>query len=415
MSIVVAAWPENAEDNIPTVPCLSADGHLLVLSVGASRIRYGVSLTFVVVYPTDMKTVLPKNISTNSLSSNQQSLWCIFSDGSVTPVYNYDSKYSSERVSLLDCPLSQFAKDQLWKLNQTIRVYLALTTTKDRKIPILKAFVSVPIVSVISSNSSQESFTLCTSPLHNKGKYLVQWIEFHRLVGFSKFVIYNTTDTNNHLSTIINIYTRKYPGLVDVVQWNFSTLGLVDAISSRYFQVEALHDCLIRYGDQSEWLGMIDLDEYIVPLHPYTTIVDYVHENFGRRIIGSINLRSQFFCSKNSDSYTAEENDTNRLTIERFRFRARNLYESGREKYLYRPRFVQYLSIHEQLVGLSKEQPLENHITLAHYISMSQPRTMPGCGTNEYVKDTSIRDRFAHAVKTAIAALTSKHRNRTIL
>ncbi|CAF1495010.1 unnamed protein product, partial [Adineta steineri] len=41
MSIVVAAWPEYAEDNIPTVPCLSADGHLLVLSVGASRIRYG--------------------------------------------------------------------------------------------------------------------------------------------------------------------------------------------------------------------------------------------------------------------------------------------------------------------------------------------------------------------------------------
>ncbi|CAF4307697.1 unnamed protein product, partial [Adineta steineri] len=41
MSIVVAAWSENAEDNIPTVPCLSADGHLLVLSVGASRIRYG--------------------------------------------------------------------------------------------------------------------------------------------------------------------------------------------------------------------------------------------------------------------------------------------------------------------------------------------------------------------------------------
>ncbi|CAF1348383.1 unnamed protein product [Adineta steineri] len=46
-------------------------------------------------------------------------------------------------------------------------------------------------------------------------------------------------------------------------------------------------------------------------------------------------------------------------------------------------------------VGLSKEQPLENHITLAHYISMSQPRTMLGCGFNETVEDTSIRDRFA--------------------
>ncbi|CAF4412116.1 unnamed protein product, partial [Adineta steineri] len=173
--------------------------------------------------------------------------------------------------------------------------------------PILKACVNVPIVSVTSSNSSQESFTLCTSPLHNKAKYLVQWIEFHRLVGFSKFVIYNTTDTDDYLSTIINIYTQKHPDLVDVVQWNFSTLGLVDVLPTRYFQTEALHDCLIRYGDQSEWLGMLDLDEYIVPLHPYEAIVDYVHENFGRRIIGSINLWSQFFCNKNNSVYTPEE------------------------------------------------------------------------------------------------------------
>ncbi|CAF4433012.1 unnamed protein product, partial [Adineta steineri] len=151
-----------------------------------------------------------------------------------------NSQHITQRTSLLDCPLSQFANDQLWRLNQTIRVYLASTTAKDRKIPILKAFVKAPVVSVRSLNSSQESFTLCTSPLHNKANYLVQWIEFHRLVGFSKFIIYNTTDTNNSLSTIVNIYTQKYPGLVDVVQWNFSTLGLVDVLQRRYFQVEAL-------------------------------------------------------------------------------------------------------------------------------------------------------------------------------
>ncbi|CAF1431133.1 unnamed protein product [Adineta steineri] len=414
MSIVVAAWPENTKDNIPTVPCLSADGHLLVLSVAASRIRYGVSLTFVTVYPTDMKTVLPKHISSHPLSSDQQSLWCIFSDGSVTPVYIYDSNFAREHVSLLDCPLSQFANDQLWKLNQTIRVYLASTTTEDRKIPILKAFVKVPVVSIISSNSSQESFTLCTSPLRNKANYLVQWIEFHRLVGFSKFVIYNTTDTGNYLSTVINMYNQKYPGLVDVVQWSFSTLGLADAVSIRYFQIEALHDCLIRYGDQSEWLSAIDLDEYIVPLPPYETIVDYIHENFGRRIIGSINLKSQFFCSKNSSAYTPEEKDTNRLTIERFTFRARHLYEGGREKYLYRPRFVQYLSIHRQVIGLSKEQPSEKHITIAHYVSMTRLRAMRGCGLNETVEDISVRNRFVNKypmTKTIVEKTFGQNKN----
>jgi hypothetical protein len=399
MATVVAASTETAEDNVPTVPCLSADGHLLVLSVGASRVRYGVSLTFVMIHPTDVKSVLPKDISSDPLSAHQQSLWCIFDDGSVTPAYSYDSQFISEHVSLLDCPLSPFASDHLWRFNQTLRVHLASTTEKDRNVPILKAFVKVPISPASSLNSSHELLTLCTSPLHNKANYLIEWIEFYRLVGFRKFVIYNTTDTNNRLSFILNTYAGKYPGLVDVVQWNFSSLGLVNLHPARYFQVEALHDCLIRYGDQSEWLGMLDLDEYIVPLHPYTTVVDYVHENFGRRIVGSINLRSQLFCTKHLNKYTAEENDTNRLIIERFTFRARHRYKGGREKYLYRPRFVQYLSIHRQLVGLPKQESSENHITLAHYVMMNRLRTLPGCKADEYVEDTSVRDRFASKIK----------------
>ncbi|CAF4060099.1 unnamed protein product, partial [Rotaria sordida] len=39
MATMVAAWHKAVEDNVPTVPCLSADGHLLVLSASASRIR----------------------------------------------------------------------------------------------------------------------------------------------------------------------------------------------------------------------------------------------------------------------------------------------------------------------------------------------------------------------------------------
>ena len=409
MSAMIAAWSEAAQDNIPTVPCLSADGHLLVLSVGASRVRYGVSLTFIMVYPTDVKTALPKSISSNPLSSHAQSLWCIFDDGSMTPAYSYDLAYGNDRVSLLDCPLSLFASDQLWRQNKTLRVYLASTTDQTRNAPILKAFVNVPKPIVNSSpNSSYELLTLCTSPLHNQAKYLSQWIEFHRLVGFRKFVIYNTTDTSGQLRSVLDVYARKDPNLIDVVQWNFSSLGLVDVLGDRYFQMEAVHDCLIRYGDQAEWLGMLDLDEYVVPLHPYETIVDYLYENFGRRIVGSINLWSQFYCTEAPNRYSAEENDTNRLTIERFTFRASQRYKKGREKYLYRPRFVQYLSIHYQMVGLSKEQPSENHIALAHYVAMNHLRTMPGCEANQHVKDTGVRDRFADRMRKAIATMAIK-------
>ncbi|CAF1596419.1 unnamed protein product [Rotaria magnacalcarata] len=405
MATVVAAWPETAEDNVPTVPCLSADGHLLVLSARASRVRYGESATFIMIYPNDVTRVLPKKNSAQPFSSHLFSLWCIFDDGSVTSAYSYDSKYGSERVSLLDCPLSPFASDQLWRYNRTLRVYLASTTDKDRNAPILKAFITVPLPSFFSLNSSQELLTLCTSPLHNGAEYLTQWIEFHRLVGFRKFVVYNTTDTHERLSSVVNTINRKYSNLVDVVQWNFSSLYLIDILPTRYFQTEALHDCLIQYGDQSEWLGMLDLDEYIVPLDPYQTVLDYLHNNFRRRIIGSINLWSQFFCTKEANQYTLEENNKSRLIIDRFILRAPDLYKKGREKYLYRPRFVQYLSIHHQIIGLAKQQTSRNHILLAHYASMSRLRSMPGCSSGQYVTDTSVRDRFAKKVKDAIENL----------
>ena len=405
MSTVIAAWPAHAEDNVPTVPCLSADSHLLVLSASASQVRYGSSITFVMVYPTDVKNVLPRGVASQPQSSHELHLWCVFDDGSVTPAYSYDSKYGSERASLLDCPVSPFARDELWRYHRTLRVYLASMTDKNQNAPIAKAYVSVPTPMFSPLNSSQQVLTLCTSPLHNGAAYLTQWIQFHVLVGFSKFVVYNTTDTNRSLISVVNVINRIYPNLVDVVQWNFSSLGLTDLTPTRYFQAEAVHDCLIRYGDQSEWLSMLDLDEYFVPVLPYTTVLQYLHENFGHRVMGSVNLWSQFFCTQATDKYTSEENDTSRLVIERFVFRAADRHKGGREKYLYRPRFVQYLSIHHQIVGLSKEEPPQNALMLAHYTSMNHLRMMPGCNPGKYVNDPGIRNRFAEKVKTAMQQL----------
>jgi hypothetical protein len=124
LSARVAAWLSSAEDHVPTVPCLSADGHLLILSTGASRIRYGTSVTFIMVYPTDVKASLPEGHSAKPLFTHSLSLWCIFDDGSVTPAYSYDSKYGNDRASLLDCPLSPFAIDELWRYSRILRVYL---------------------------------------------------------------------------------------------------------------------------------------------------------------------------------------------------------------------------------------------------------------------------------------------------
>ena len=92
---------------------------------------------------------------------------------------------------------------------------------------------------------------------------------------FRKIVVYNNAEPHQRLVPIIVLLNEKHPDLVDEVQWNFHALALTDVLSIHYFQIEASDDCLIRYGDQSDWLGMLDLDEYMVPHPPYTTVLQY--------------------------------------------------------------------------------------------------------------------------------------------
>ncbi|CAF1284454.1 unnamed protein product, partial [Didymodactylos carnosus] len=401
----------SSNTSIPNVPGLSSDSNLLILSVQASLLRYGGCITFIMVYPTDIRSTLrdkkrlKKIPQKQPFSAHQLDLWCIFEDGSVSPAYSYDSNHTNERVSLLDCPLTEYGMSKLrpnQRKAETILVYVASTTSKD---PIMKAEVSIPQIPTLLQNQPI-SLTLCTSPLHNKAKFLAQWIEFHRLVGITKFVIYNSTDISNELESVLAAYDKDF-GLIDVVQWNFFSLRLKDGNSQRYFQVEAVHDCFLRFGDQSEWVGTIDLDEYLVPLSPYETISDFLMKEYRRRVIGSINLRSNFFCAKNASGLSENERDDSLLVVEKFTQRAQSRHKSGRQKYLYRPRFVQYLSIHQQVIGLSKVEPSESRIMLAHYASMDRFRKFPGCEENQYIEETAIRDKYASKIWEG---LKRKHR-----
>ena len=394
-------------DRIPTVPCISLEQKLIVLSAAASRIRYGHSITFVTVSPSNFDRVLNYNVSMRFIELIKLQLWCIFQDGSVTPIYDHQVVHGDERASIFDCSVPDTPRNELWSQNRKIRVYVASLHSADhrRHRPIFKAWISVPTLGPVPPHETRYQLTLCTSPLHNQNSYIAQWIEYHRSIGFRKFVIYNTTDVSDGLRQIVDVYTRKYPNLVDVVQWNFSSIGLKDPKQRRYFQVEAVHDCFIRYGDQSEWLAMLDLDEYLVLSASYRTVRDYLIENFGRETLGSINIWSQFFCTEHSNYTTENENNKKNLVIERFTWRSNIVHKNGREKYLYRPRFVQYLSIHHQLNGLNKINIPNNALKLAHYGSLETIRLFPGCEENTHVNDTSIRDRFAKMIRSAMKYL----------
>jgi hypothetical protein len=86
----------------------------------------------------------------------------------------------------------------------------------------------------------------------NEGRYLKEWIEFHRLVGVSKFYLYNNNSTDSYLE-VLKPYVEQ--GLVVLHRWK-----------TRYGHLDGYNHCLKHYGKDHHWIGFMDLDEFCFPV-----------------------------------------------------------------------------------------------------------------------------------------------------
>jgi FkbM family methyltransferase len=87
--------------------------------------------------------------------------------------------------------------------------------------------------------------------LKNEAPYLVEWLEFHKIVGVERFYLYDNNSTDNPIDIV-----RPYIGLKEVVWHDWPV---------KPGQIQAYDHCLKTYGHESEWIAFIDLDEFLVP------------------------------------------------------------------------------------------------------------------------------------------------------
>lgn len=85
----------------------------------------------------------------------------------------------------------------------------------------------------------------------NEAEYMPEWLEYHLLNGVEKFYIYDNGSTDN-IKEILTPYIK---------------LGIVDY---QYFpgvamQMPAYKDCVEKHKNDTFWLAVIDIDEFIVP------------------------------------------------------------------------------------------------------------------------------------------------------
>lgn len=85
----------------------------------------------------------------------------------------------------------------------------------------------------------------------NEGPYLKEWIEYHLMIGINHIYLYNNNSTDDFMS-VVDPYIKS--NQVTLVNWE-----------KNQAQMEAYDDCIKRFKSETNWLGFIDIDEFINP------------------------------------------------------------------------------------------------------------------------------------------------------
>lgn len=87
----------------------------------------------------------------------------------------------------------------------------------------------------------------------NEAPYLVEWIEFHRLVGAHHFILYDN-GSDDASTAVLAPYIEA--GIVTVMPWQTFALGI-------NAQRLAYAHAVVNFGWMAEWLACIDIDEFL--------------------------------------------------------------------------------------------------------------------------------------------------------
>ncbi|MEE9190242.1 MAG: glycosyltransferase family 92 protein [Candidatus Neomarinimicrobiota bacterium] len=114
-------------------------------------------------------------------------------------------------------------------------------------------------------NKDAQYFLAIVAIFKNEDPYLLEWIEFHRLMGVDHFFLYDN-DLEKSSTNLLSPYEKI--GIVTRIP--FPNLpGLKDSHNKLYtlnIQQLAYGDCLLRFRQHYQYLIMLDLDEFIYPV-----------------------------------------------------------------------------------------------------------------------------------------------------
>jgi hypothetical protein len=199
--------------------------------------------------------------------------------------------------------------------------------------------------------------TLMSTIVLNENKWVRQWIAYHLARGVDHMIIYNNEPGDTLLAETVQDYIAS--GQVLVIPWPYSYRLPVSGISGQTTQ--QTHS--IWTWKTARWIGLLDVDEYVVPKGAETQIPALMDAIAGPAYgqLGGIQLLSRIFDPPADADYRV--GGTVFFTADR----CTNVIVNEREKIFVNPANVGVFSVHMITVGLKQKRACAVSQVLFHH------------------------------------------------
>eukprot|EP00578_Thalassiosira_sp_NH16_P017673 CAMPEP_0181123018 /NCGR_PEP_ID=MMETSP1071-20121207/25641_1 /TAXON_ID=35127 /ORGANISM="Thalassiosira sp., Strain NH16" /LENGTH=880 /DNA_ID=CAMNT_0023208063 /DNA_START=224 /DNA_END=2866 /DNA_ORIENTATION=- len=128
---------------------------------------------------------------------------------------------------------------------------------------------------------------------------LIEWIEFHLLVGFDHIYVYDNTGAHTDETSLEStLFPRFLDSEVTRIDWPCrvcnNNIPAHENTGERSTQYAAESSCRARYGPYTEWMASFDTDEYLVPMGKFNSMREVVDDatKAGTQILTFLSTRA---------------------------------------------------------------------------------------------------------------------------
>lgn len=137
----------------------------------------------------------------------------------------------------------------------------------------------------------------------NEAPYILEWLEYHKLVGVNKFYIYDNESTDN-IKELLEPYIKSKELVYKYIPGSCQ-------------QIKAYSDAIDRYRFDTKYMAFIDVDEFILPVNMEESLIDILDNIFAKDAhTGGVSIQ---WCVYGSSGYKVKPEG---LVIENYLFHA---------------------------------------------------------------------------------------------